>query len=203
MGNCEESLASGAQDCGCGFVDGTACAVLSRDWFAHANARVTPAHRSWMAALPRRMTLQLGGRRLAVLHGGAEQVNRFIFASTPSQDLRDEIAATGCDGVVAGHCGLPFTRRPGGALWHNPGAIGMPANDGTPRVWYSILTPDRVEHCALDYNWPAAAKAMRAAGLPAGYADALGSGLWPSTDVLPPHERGNRGARLQETSCAW
>ena len=37
------------------------------------------------------------------------------------------------DGVIGGHCGLPFTKVVGDRLWHNPGAIGMPANDGTPR----------------------------------------------------------------------
>lgn len=203
MGNCEESLAEGADDCGCGFADGTACAALSRGWFGYANALVTRAHRQWMGALPRRLTLLLGGRRLAVVHGGAEVVNRFLFASSSDQALLDEIALTACDGVVAGHCGLPFTRRPGGALWHNPGAIGMPADDGTPRVWYSILTRDSVQHRALRYDWRAAAAAMHQAGLAPGYAEALGSGVWPSDDVLPPAERSRRGHALQEALFAW
>ena len=203
MGNCEESLATGQDDCGCGFEDGTACAVLSRDWFAHASAQVTPAHRKWMAALPRRLTIETGGRRLAVVHGGAAVVNRFIFASASDETLGDEIAASGCGGVVAGHCGLPFTRHPGGALWHNPGAIGMPADDGTRRVWYSLLTQDTVRHCALEYDWAAAAAAMRQAGLAPAYAEALETGCWPSDDVLPAAERAHRGQPLLEVTHAW
>jgi hypothetical protein len=34
LGNCEEGLGRGADDCGCGFADGSACQVLSRRWFA-------------------------------------------------------------------------------------------------------------------------------------------------------------------------
>ncbi len=68
-----------------------------------------------------------------------------------------------------------------GLLWHNPGAIGVPANDGTPRVWFSVIEPGDVDieirHLPLEYDHGAAASAMRAARLPDGYADALSSGL--------------------------
>ncbi len=207
MGNCEESLAAGAVDCGCGFAEGTECDLLSRGWFAHASRSVSGRHRAWMGALPRRLVLQIAGRRLAVVHGGARSINRFVFASEPASELAAEIAATGCDGVVAGHCGLPFTRTVGGALWHNPGAVGMPANDGTPRTWFSLLVPRdgrlEVEHRALRYGHDRAAAAMRAAGLAEGYASALGSGVWPSWDVLPDAERSETGRPLAPAAVLW
>lgn len=207
-GNCEESLAESAADCGCGFAEGTACDLLSRAWYAHAAARIAPRHRAWMAALPRRLVLELGGRRLAVLHGGAAETNRFLFSSAPGAALAAEIAATGCDGAVAGHCGMPFTRLVGRALWHNAGAVGMPADDGTPRVWFSVLRPEeggalRIEHLPLRYDHAAAAAAMRAARLPEGYAAALASGAWPSCDVLPPAERARRGRPLAFAPLVW
>ena len=37
MGNCEESFGNEQDDCGCGFDEGTACDVLSRQWYAYAN----------------------------------------------------------------------------------------------------------------------------------------------------------------------
>jgi hypothetical protein len=207
MGNCEESLAEGAEDCGCGFEEGTACDLLSRTWFAHASQQVTQRHRAWMAALPRRIEVRLGGRRMAAIHGGATRVNRFIFASAPEASLRAEIAATGAEGVLAGHCGLPFTRLVGDALWHNAGAIGMPADDGTPRAWYSVLEPRadglHLAHHALDYDHAGAAAAMRAAGLAEGYAAALHSGHWPSEDVLPLAERQARSLRLKPPALLW
>lgn len=207
-GNCEENLAAGALDCGCGFEEGTACDLLSRAWYAHADREVTPAHRGWMAALPRRLVLDMpDGRSLAVLHGGARDISRFLFASSAEADLAEEIAATGCDGVIAGHCGLPFARRVGHGVWVNAGAVGMPADDGTPRVWFAVLTPRdrslRIEIVPLDYDHLAAAAAMRAARLPEGYAAALGSGIWPSCDVLPPAERARRGVPLGPLMLDW
>ena len=203
QGNCEQSLAESAGDCGCGFEEGTDCAIASRGWFAYADGVVTAEHRRWMGALPRRIVVEAGRRRLAVLHGGAEVVNRFVFASAPDAELRQEIESTGCDGVVAGHCGLPFTRLVDGLLWHNPGVIGMPADDGTPRTWFSVLTADKVAHRALEYDWRAAAAAMDAAGLAPGYRAALASGTWPSGDVLPPAERAARGRRLSGHTVRW
>ncbi|HZH46907.1 MAG TPA: radical SAM protein, partial [Roseococcus sp.] len=119
----------------------------------------------------------------------------------------EEIAATGAEGVIAGHCGLPFTRRVGQALWHNAGAIGMPADDGTPRGWFSVLAPEagglRVSHHALHYAHEGAARAMREAGLAEGYAAALENGDWPSEDVLPDEERARRGQRRDPPSLLW
>ncbi|MCZ8279947.1 MAG: metallophosphoesterase family protein [Acetobacteraceae bacterium] len=207
-GNCEENLAAGSLDCGCGFEEGTACDLLSRAWYAHADRQVTAAHRAWMAGLPQRLMVILpDGRRLAVLHGGASDISRFIFASTPQAELAAEIAATGCDGVIAGHCGIPFAREVGPGVWINAGAIGMPADDGTPRIWFAVLTPGEaglsVEILPLEYDHAAAAAAMRTAGLPEGYAAALGSGIWPSCDVLPPAERARRGEKLMPVGLVW
>ncbi|MDB5412505.1 MAG: hypothetical protein JWR10_840 [Rubritepida sp.] len=209
MGNCEESLAAESEDCGCGFEEGTACDVLSRAWYAHALREAKPHHRAWMAGLPQRIVLTLAdGRRLAVLHGGAEETSRFLFASTPGPVLADELAATGCDGVLAGHCGIPFARRIGEhGVWINAGAIGMPANDGTPRVWFAVLTPGpgglRIEILPLDYDHASAAAAMRGVGLPEGYAAGLETGLWPSCDVLPSPELAARGRRLEPVGLRW
>jgi predicted phosphodiesterase len=207
-GNCEENLAAGALDCGCGFEDGTACDLLSRAWYAHADRQVTAVHRAWMAGLPHRLVVRLpDGRRLAVLHGGARDISRFLFASTSQADLVAEIAATGCDGVIAGHCGIPFARQVGPGVWINAGAIGIPADDGTPRIWFAVLTPGDwglgVEILPLEYDHAAAAAAMRAAGLPEGYAAALGSGIWPSCDVLPPAERARRGQPIMPAGLVW
>ena len=207
MGNCEESLAAEAEDCGCGFAPGSACDRLSAAWFAHASREVTACDRRWMAGLPRRIDLVIGGRRLAVVHGTPAQINRFVFESASDALLAAEIAAAGADGVVGGHCGLPFTRRIGRTAWHNSGALGLPGNDGTPRVWFSLLTPRRdgieIRHLPLEYDHAAAAAAMRAAGLPEGYARAVETGIWPSFDVLPPWEQAATGTALAPRPRLW
>lgn len=207
MGNCDEQLANGADDCGCGFPEGSACERLSADWYAFADRRIDPEARRWLASLPRRIDLELGGVRLAVIHGSVSTINQFVFASSPEDDKRQELALSGVDGVIGGHCGVPFTQAIDGKLWHNPGVIGMPANDGTPRVWFSVLTPVaggiNIEHVALEYDHAAAQSAMRAAGLPGDYREALGSGLWPSCDVLPPRERELQGQPVDAGAVVW
>lgn len=207
MGNCEESLASRAADCGCGYAPGSACDRLAAAWFAHADRELGAEARAWMAQLPRRIDVAIAGVRLAVVHGGLDAINRFVFASTAAATKAEEIARGGVDGIVGGHCGLPFTQVVQGRLWHNAGAIGMPANDGTPRVWFSLLTPVAsglsIEHRALAYDHAAAAAKMRRAGLPEGYAAALETGLWPSCDVLPFKEIRERGVPLAPGRAVW
>jgi predicted phosphodiesterase len=207
MGNCEESLAAGAADCGCGFPAGSACERLSAAWFSHAMAELGNDALTWMAGLPRRIDIEIGGYRFAVVHGGIDRINQFIFASTAAAGKAAQLNRTTCDGVIAGHCGLPFTEMIGGCLWHNAGVIGMPANDATPRIWYSVVTASggaiNIEHCALAYDHAAAAAKMRRAGLPEEYAGALETGLWPNCDVLPWKEVRERGIRLEEGPVLW
>jgi predicted phosphodiesterase len=207
MGNCEEALAASAEDCGCGFAPGSACDRLSAAWFSYASREVDAEDRRWMAALPRRIDLLFGNRRVAVVHGAPTRINRFIFASTTDHELAAEIAASAADGVIGGHCGLPFTRQIGSLLWHNSGAIGLPANDGTPRGWYSLLVPrgDGVEirHLPLRYDHVAASRAFHLAGLPLDYAETIESGIWPSFDVLPPEEQACSGRALEATRVVW
>ncbi|WPB86437.1 hypothetical protein [Sediminicoccus rosea] len=51
---------------------------------------MTAAHRAGMAALPRRMVLDLpDGRSLAVSRGGFGDISQFIFASTPEAQLAE------------------------------------------------------------------------------------------------------------------
>ena len=207
MGNCEESIASEAADCGCGYVPGSACDRLAAAWFAHADRELGADARAWMAQLPRRIDLVMAGARLAVVHGGIDRINRFIFASTAATIKADEAERSQADGVIAGHCGLPFTQVVAGRLWHNAGAVGMPANDGTPRAWFTLLTPRPdglvIEHRALAYDHVAAAAKMRRAGLPEDYAAALETGLWPSCDVLPFKEIRERGVPLDPGGVFW
>jgi predicted phosphodiesterase len=207
MGNCEESLALDAADCGCGFAEESGCAALSAQWFGATRRDLDADAKSWMGTLPRRVDFALAGRRLAAIHGGLAQINQFIFASTPAAEKAAQVERACVDGILAGHCGVPFSQVLEGRLWHNSGALGMPANDGTPRVWFSVLTPDdgalRIEPHALDYDHESAAAKMRSRGYPAEYADALITGLWPSCDILPQAECRVRGVPLAPAAMRW
>ena len=139
QGNCEESLGADAEDCGCGFEEATLCDLLSQQWYSYSRGRVSDETKRWMAGLPRRLTVRIGGRRLLAIHGGVAQINRFIFPRSPAAEKATELDTAGTDGILAGHSGIPFVEMVGDRLWLNSGALGMPANDGTPRVWYALL----------------------------------------------------------------
>ena len=207
MGNCDEQLANGAGDCGCGYPEGSLCERLSSTWFALADARIDDRDRRWLGQLPRRIDVGIGGRRLTVIHGAVNVINAFVFATTPAAVKHRELDLVGCDGIIGGHSGLPFTDIVDGRLWHNAGVIGMPANDGTPRVWFSLISPCaeglKIEHRVLDYDHARAATAMAMAKLPPEYRISLSTGIWPSCDVLPPREASRQGTPLEATTIYW
>jgi diadenosine tetraphosphatase ApaH/serine/threonine PP2A family protein phosphatase len=208
MGNCEEALGEGGDDCRCGFEKGSQCDLLSVRWFAHASGRVTPTHKAWMAALPHPITFEMGGAKFAVVHGHSRDISEWVFASTPEGEKRVALDDLGVDGVIAGHSGLPFTHvLSDGRLWHNPGVIGVPANDGTPRVWYSILEPTAggivIRHLALAYDVEGARARMAEEALPDAYRQTLKDGLWPNLDVLPTAEEALTGKALTFAPITW
>ena len=207
MGNCDEQLALGADDCGCGFTPGSSCQQLSLSWFSYASAQIGVDARHWLAQLPRRIDLEFERCLLAVIHGGVEKINQFVFASSSAPIKERNLHLAGCDGVIAGHCGLPFTQVVDGRLWHNAGVVGMPANDGTPRGWFSLITPIdgglRIDHRALTYDHASSAESMLRHGLPPEYRMTLSTGIWPSCDVLPDPEIRDRGVPLAPGACVW
>ena len=179
-GNCEEQLAAGADDCGCGFEEGSVCDALSAEWYAYSNRLIDADARAWMAALPRFATFETDGRRYAVIHGGAHETSRFLW---PGDDKSAEIAALAAmlgpiDTVVAGHSGVAFVEPD----WINAGVIGMPPHDGAAETEFCILDGAPSLH-RLSYDASGARAAM--SGRPTPYGEALTTGWWPSEDVLP------------------
>jgi predicted phosphodiesterase len=197
QGNCEESLAADAPDCGCGFEAGTTCSLLAVEWYQYARSKIDARDRDWMRNLPKCLSFELAGRRFKVVHGGVAQINRFIFASSPEAVKREEFDLAGCDILVGGHSGLPWGQKIGNRTWLNAGVIGLPANDGTPDGWYLLLTPEttgiRCRWQRLAYVAVQSGHSMCEAGLTAGYAETLVTGLWPSMDLLPAVEKARRG----------
>ena len=206
-GNCEENLAQDADDCGCGFVEGGACDLLSRGWYGFARAGISDASRRWMAALPAFLDCRIGTLKARVVHGGVDETSRFIFASTSPDEKQREAAKADADIIIAGHCGIPFIERLPNGLWFNPGVIGMPANDGTTDGWYGIIHPDknsaRFELHRLEYDWQSAANRLSVASFAPPYATALTTGRWPSLESLPPEERTATAMPLSDHGIGW
>ena len=203
MGNCEESLAEGADDCGCGFDEGSACSVLSVTWFRYANALINQAQRDWMGGLPRSISFQYGGFDCRVIHAGVSSINQFVFESDSLVEKSTQIRQARTDVVICGHSGIPFGQKVEAGYWLNAGVIGMPANDGSADVWYMLLdTDDHIDGRSVTASWHRlsyAAEHSRCSTRDAGmveYAQALADGLWPSMDVLPDWEKQQQARRL-------
>ena len=192
MGNCEESLGFGKNDCGCGFDEGTACDLLSKQWFDYAERNLNEDARKWMRELPRSIDLVYKTLRLQAIHGGIDEINRFIFASQ-NDVIAEEFKNTSADIILGGHCGIPFVHRQDEKLWVNSGVIGMPANDARSNTYYVLITPheDGLEFSfhELVYDYGLSAEKMRRNNLAEVYAKTLETGVWSSLDVLPDTEK--------------
>ena len=199
-GNCEESVANGLDNCGCGFIEGSSCDLLSAQWYNYTLPRVSQQNKSWMQQLPEQIRFNYGGRNFTVIHGGIESNNQFLFASDSETKKQQQITLSDSDIVLAGHCGLPFGQITEQGYWLNSGVIGMPANDASALTWYMLISPtDDHLVCSwhrLSYDHNETAIQMQKAGLNNGYMKALSSGLWPSLDVLPESETKQTGKAI-------
>lgn len=199
LGNVEIQLKEGEEDCGCNFNDGSRCDLFSRQWYPFAQSQVKPQQIEWLQELPEFIRFQYAGKSCFVLHGGLENTSEYIFESTPNEHKRAILNQVLSQLVLAGHCGLPFHSTIDDKFWLNPGVIGMPANDGTPRVWYMRLNDQEgfsFQHQSFTYNHDLANQLMLERGLPKTYAATLKSGIWDNCEILPEEETRRQGKRI-------
>ena len=195
-GNVEIQLAEGKDDCGCDFREGSRCDNFSQTWFPYAKGHLSADSIEWMKNLPRNIEFEFAGKRITVVHGSMEHVSEFIFKSTPWSVKEAVFKATNSDMIIAGHCGLPFHDIQDDKIWLNPGVIGMPANDGTPKVWYAILDKNEkhlFKHFSFKYNHKLTSELMLKNFLPEEYARTIITGIWDNTEILPERETGLQG----------
>ncbi|HKI99725.1 MAG TPA: hypothetical protein VKB51_14720 [bacterium] len=155
-GNVEAELArdGGGMDCGCSYPDYVEPGVAERSnaIFARlaATAAADPAQRARLAGLPLHLVAEVGGRRIAILHGDPESLAGWRLAEealaaldasdgaapqagvpqTPAAQVAQWFRRAGADAFATTHTCLPFARdllvdgRP--RLLINNGSAGMP-----------------------------------------------------------------------------
>ncbi len=192
-GNVELQLANNSEDCGCDFKAGGRCDSFSKLWFPYTRGHLSKESLQWISEIPQNISFDYAGKKITVVHGSYENVSEFIFESTAVDTKKQCFKQTKSDIVIAGHCGLPFNQAIDQKLWLNPGVIGMPANDGTTRVWYMILETEgddvKYTHRSYEYDHQTAQQLMYKNHLPEAYADTLASGIWDNMEILPELER--------------
>jgi len=199
-GNVELQLRDGEQDCGCDFKEGSRCDVFSRQWYPYAQEQLSAESIQWMHTLPDFIRFEWNGMRGLALHGSYFETAGYVFGSTHWMEKERNFEAADAELILAGHSGLPFSTVQDSKTWLNAGVIGMPANDGTPRVWYATLEMDHespfVQHHQFSYDHEEASRLMTANYLPPEYALTLKTGLWDNNEILPPEETSKQGQRI-------
>lgn len=193
LGNCEQQLLDDQSDCGCGFEEGTACDIASKTWFEHAKTQIPDPDAFW-GNWSTHLTFEYGGRKFGVVHGGVNEIAKFIWPSDSSKVFDTEFNNYSAlheevDVIISGHSGLAFERVINSKRWINAGVIGMPPHDGRPETRYAILSDDGVRFHRLAYDSSRATRSMKDAGLTQGYEISIENGIWPSEDVLPTELR--------------
>lgn len=194
QGNYEESLASGREDCNCGYTDprDNHFAEIS---YRYTESRCSQEFKAWMGALPLRRRVRVGERELLLVHGSPRRINEFLFhSSSPAPFLEAMLQQNRCDAILCTHTGLQWHRQLPGGDAINVGVIGRPANDGATHVWYSMLSAGpkqlEVELLPLEYDFEALAREMAREELPAEFVETIQTGWWTTClEILPPNER--------------
>jgi diadenosine tetraphosphatase ApaH/serine/threonine PP2A family protein phosphatase len=195
-GNYDESIARDLGDCGCGYSDprDNHFAQLSYDYTA---ARTSIDTKNWMRDLPAAFRFRLGNTSVLGCHGSPRQINEFLWETgTPDGLLRRFLDASEADLILGTHSGIKWERRlPDGRGFVNVGVLGRPENDGSPRVWFTMLEADatggyRAAFVPVFYDHERLAHEMRSEGLPEEFATTILTGWWTSClENLPAKER--------------
>jgi len=193
LGNVEIQLRDEEEDCGCNFNDGSRCDIFSRQWFPFAQAKTSEDSIDYFKTLPDHLSFNYAGKKCTVVHGTYFETSGYMFKSTDWTEKQENFDAANADVILGGHCGLPFNDI------QNAGVIGMPANDGTRRVWYMILDDAdgfSFEHHSFEYDAKMANQFMVENNLPCQYAETLLTGLWDNCEILPETETSRQGKEL-------
>jgi predicted phosphodiesterase len=174
-GNYDYAIARDLEDCGCAYITPHDRELGQRSvvWtLEHTDQR----SKAFMRELPFDIHLPVGATAVHLVHGSPRKVNEYLFEDKPAS-LYERLAAAERDQMLAfGHTHRPWVHEYGGVLFVNCGSVGKP-KDGDPRGAFAILTATAagadvtIERVAYDAD--AVADEVRAAGLPAEFADKL------------------------------
>jgi predicted phosphodiesterase len=195
QGNYDHSVGHGLGDCQCGYTDprDNHFAQLS---FDYTLAQTSEPHRALLRSLPACRRFVVDGQRVLLCHGSPRRTNEFLWESTTSTSFLERLCREHeADLLAVTHTGLPWERSlSAGRRFVNVGAVGRPANDGTPRVWYAVVSLQRgaidVELIPVRYDHHLLAAEMRAEGLPEEFVETILTGWWTTClEILPAKER--------------
>lgn len=171
-------------------------------WTHFVLKELSNGSKKWMKKLPPHIDFMVAKKKITVVHGTFSKISEPIFLTTPWKRKKEELKISNSDIIISGHSGTPFmdiyTRR----AWINTGSLGLPANDGTPEVWYLLMTPHtdgslHFEHRRLEYNFEKAALLTDKMKLNFDHSQTLRTGRWAHKTSLPFKEANIQGRKLE------
>lgn len=200
-GNVEIQLRTQSDNCGCDYREGSRCDGFSKLWYPYAQSQLSKDSLDYMKMLPDNLSFEYAGKKIMVVHGSYKYVAEFIYKSTPWEIKQENFDLSQADVIIGGHCGLPFNDKRNDKIWLNSGALGMPANDGTTRVWYATLCDEggnfNFTHHSLEYDNKLTSKLMKNGLLAEEYSRTIITGIWDNCEILPAAEKGLQGIGIR------
>jgi predicted phosphodiesterase len=177
LGNYDEGVGFDLHECGCAYRTAAerARGEASLQW---SRAHTSPDHKAYLRSLVPNIRMGESRPTLLLVHGSPRKINEYVYEDRPAATFERLAALAGTDVLLFGHTHLPYVKRVGRTLFVNAGSVGKPRG-GDPRAVYALVDLGRVptvEFRRVAYDAPAAAEAVRAAGLPAALAELLLSG---------------------------
>jgi len=94
-----------------------------RDWTL---AQLSPAHLDQIGAFVPTLDVEVdGGLTLRAFHGSPHSYDDVILPGTPDSQAERLLGGSGVDLLAGGHTHLQWTRYVDGALYVNPGSVGL------------------------------------------------------------------------------
>jgi predicted phosphodiesterase len=179
MGNYDQGVGHSSDDCGCAYRDAVSKALGERS-IAWSNAETSPENKEFLRSLPFSIPLQLGQKRVLLVHGSPRKVNEYLYADRPDSSFERVLDAAGADILVCGHTHLPYHKvLPSGRHVINAGSVGKP-KDHDPRAGYIVLEARGedidVQFIRVAYDIERAAQAIESSAMPDEYASMLRTG---------------------------
>lgn len=177
QGNYDEGVGEELLVCGCDFPNEEAARIgeISLNWSIDNTCE---ENKAWLSQLPGTLVLELADYRLLLVHGSPRKNNEYLTSNFPVEQLVSFLAEASSDILLCGHTHLAYHRQIGTKHVINAGSVGKP-KQGNPNAVYQLIDlGDQVAVSTIEvpYDWPTAADAILAAGLPEEFARIIRTG---------------------------
>lgn len=198
QGNYDNSLAGGLADCQCGYTD-PRDNYFARLSYSYTFENTSEQNKAWLGTLPLYRRLMLGNHRVLLCHGSPRKTNEFLWeSSSPDSFLEYLLDKAEADIVCVTHTGIKWRRQLSrNRHFVNIGVLGRPENDGSTRVWYTLLSVKskdvEVEFVPIAYDYWGLAVDMHKERLPQEFIKTILTGWWTTCLEILPHKERARG----------